>query len=225
MSAEFDDIVLTEIRETISRLQGPVHELSEILALLCAPLYAIGLLPPAYHSYNTKPYSRPGSQKILKNIPILQSALLDTVVPAWYSSFKEQSLEPLLFVYFCPDVFFSASNVAGRIAVLAYSSILNSPLSDFSIDVLCRLGRFYPIDQLHAVVFAQSSALPAHGRANTWVDLVRNILSVPTKVANARGLEDVPEDLSPHTFQSRLCLRVEQLVLSSASEPTSGEYP
>ena len=223
MSAEFNDLVQNQIRETISRLQQPVPDQSELLALLCAPLSAVRLLPPVYHKYNTRPYTNPNDAKLFKSIPGLQSALLETVIPAWFDNLKEHKLESILFQYFCPDVFFSASDAAVLITVFAYSSLMDLPLGDFSLEALTRLSRLYPIDRLHSVVFSRPTIIPVHTKQTIWEDLIRSLISVPAKVANARGLQDVPEDLLPRQYYSRLCTRLEELVASFKRTPTPGE--
>lgn len=115
MSVEFNDLALTQIRETISRLQGPVGDLTELLTLLSGPLDIIGLLPPAFRRF-TQTDSQPSIKEVFqisKHIPPIQSAILEQIVPTWEAALQEQQLDQILYQYFCPASFFSSTHEAG----------------------------------------------------------------------------------------------------------------
>lgn len=224
MSAEYIESTLSQIRETISRLQNPVSDMSELLSLLSAPLDAIGLLPPAFRRYNTRPLHTDANFQIHKHVPLIQAALLLNITPSWQLVLKEKKLDSLLYQYFCPDSFFSATQAARDVAINAYGSLLSSPLHAFSLDVLSRLNRHYPIDRLHSVIFSKTSSIPSHRKMTTWEDLVRSVVSVPTKVANYFGANrNLHNDLTAEVYNTHLCHRYESLTANVTQPPNPGK--
>lgn len=142
MSAEFNDLALTQIRETISRLQSPVGELTELLTLLSGPLDIIGLLPPAFRrcSQTDPQHFIKEVFQISKYIPPIQSAILEQIIPAWEANLQEQQLDQILYQYFCPASFFSSTHEAGNVALHAYLTLTSGPIRNFSVEALRRLA-------------------------------------------------------------------------------------
>jgi telomere length regulation protein len=205
-----------QVEEVISRLQAAVSDLSTVLSLLCSPLDCIGLLPPQFRRYNVEPLS-PGAVNIARHIPTLQRAVLQHIGPTWESALAEQDSVPLLEQYFCPDTFSFASTAAGDVTVLAYSTILSLPLSDYSIRLLVRLSERYPIDRLHAAVFSQHTQNAK--RTLGWEDCVRNIAAVPARVANSLQGKGVPPQLEHGSYFSAVCKRCEFIISSLPASP------
>ncbi|EGN95974.1 hypothetical protein SERLA73DRAFT_170414 [Serpula lacrymans var. lacrymans S7.3] len=216
MSAEFLDSSLTQIKDVINKLQVSVTELPTLLSLLCAPLDSLGLLPPQYRRYNLHPLTS-CTLNASRHIPPIQRALLQHVIPTWEAVLVEEKLISLVEQYFCPDAFSNALPAAGEIALLAYSTILSLSLTEQSIQLLCRLSKGFPIDRLHRAVFSGSTSSERQSLA--WGDCLRNVFSVPAKVANALKGKDLPPGLDHATYFNNLSLRCEVLVNASSSAP------
>lgn len=224
MSTEYDANALEIINEAISRLQTPISSAEELLPLLTAPLDALGLLQPAFYQYNTRPFdpSPKCSLSMVKHIPKLQSALLSTVIPAWETVLREQRQVDLLYQCFCPDSFFAATQNAGEVALSAYSAILSKPLCGFSVDVLKKQCRLYPIDRVHTVIFGKESKIAKHTKLSAWEDALRSIFAIPAKVANYFQSSEVPKELNHYKFFTSLSVRVESLVVSTTESSPPG---
>ncbi|KAK7015025.1 telomere-reg-2 domain-containing protein [Favolaschia claudopus] len=210
----------TDVEELVRQLQTPVSDLSTLLALLCSPLHSLRLLPPQFSRYNVQPLS-PGSVNISRHIPAFQRAILQHIGPTWESALAEEDAAPLLEQYFCPDVFSFASVAAGDVTVLAYSTILSLPLTDYSIRLLVRLSERYPIDRLYAAVLSQN--VQDARRIREWEDCVRNIGAVPARVANALQGKSIPPQLEHGAYFNAVCKCSEHMVASftaSALEET-----
>lgn len=185
-----DEASVESVRETISRLRLPVPQLPELLELLSAPLAAVGLLPKEYTVYNTRPFRNSLSPAQTRWIPTIQSVILQQIVPSWEVPLSNEGYTSILEHYFCPTP--KGSSFSFELALNAYSSLLGFPISRFSIRVLTSLARLYPIDELHDYLFgrgAQKSKL----RTIDWEELVRAVVAVPSKVANATPDHTPPE--------------------------------
>ncbi|KAJ7684995.1 telomere length regulation protein-domain-containing protein [Mycena polygramma] len=209
-----------QVEEVITRLQTAVSDLSTVLSLLCSPLDCLGLLPPQFRQHNVEPLS-PGAVNASRHVPALQRAILLHIGPTWESALIEQDAGPLLDQYFCPDAFSFASAAAGDITVLAYSTILSLPLTDYSMRFLVKLSERYPIDRLHGAVFSHQAQNPK--RALEWEDCVRNIASVPARVANSLQGERVPRQLEHGVYFTALCKRCECIIASLSASPREHE--
>ncbi|KAI0078993.1 telomeric DNA binding protein [Panus rudis PR-1116 ss-1] len=209
--SEYDEITLTQIRETISRLQAPIPDLSTLLALLSGALDTIGLLPPRFLRYNSLPLSK-GAVNVSKHVPILQRALLEHVIPTWEQALKEEHAYELVEQYFCPDSFSFSTPYAAEIALHAYSTILSLPLTEYSLQFFVRLSKSYPIDVLWTTIFRGSRSV-VENRELTWQDYVRNIASIPVKVANSLDhLPTIPPELEVGNYFSNMSRRCEVLI-------------
>jgi telomere length regulation protein len=220
MAVDLED-AQAPVREIISRLRLPVPDVSTLLALLAGPLDRLNLLPPKFRQYNTSPIPH-GALVSAKHIPTLQQAILEHVVPTWRDVLADEGVTLLLDQYFCPDAFSFASPAAGEVTSLAYSSILALPLTAYSVHLLARLTREYPIDRLYAAVFTKTGAQGGPRRSIAWEDCISSVVAVPAKVANALGGKaDVPDVLEHATYFNNLSLRCEALVYS-LSQGTKG---
>ncbi|KAJ7109184.1 telomere length regulation protein-domain-containing protein [Mycena epipterygia] len=199
-----------QAEEVIKRLQTALSDLSTVLALLCGPLDCIGLLPPQFRRYNSEPLPS-GAVNISRHVPALQREILLHIGPTWESALTEKDAAPLLEQYFCPDAFSFATPVAGDVTLLAYSTILSLPLTEYSIRLLVRLSERYPIDRLHSAVFSrESNAKQALG----WEDCVRNIAAVPARVANSLQGNEIPPQLQHGLYFNAVCKRCECAIAS-----------
>ncbi|KAF9466374.1 telomere length regulation protein-domain-containing protein [Collybia nuda] len=223
MSSEYLDNTLVQIRDVIDRLQRPVHDLQTVLALLSSPLGCLGLLPPQFRSLNIEPLAD-GSVVNDKHIPILQRTLLQHIAPTWGTVLGENHATLLLEQYFCPDSFSFASRAAGDVVLIAYSTILSQPLTEFAIKMLERLAKEYPLDRLYTAVFDTRRG-PESKRMVQWEDCVRDITAVPGKVANALAGEGVPSLLEHGVYFNNLCVRCEQLIHSLSTQQDRNAIP
>ncbi|KAJ7694168.1 telomere length regulation protein-domain-containing protein [Mycena rosella] len=205
----------SQVEEIISRLQTALSDLSTVLGLLCGPLECIGLLPPQFRRYNAEPLP-PGAVNISRHIPAFQREILQHIGPTWESTLAEKEAAALLEQYFCPDAFSFASPVAGDVTLLAYSTLLSLPLTEYSIRLLVRLSERYPIDRLHSAVFSrENNAKQTLG----WEDCVRNIAAVPARVANSLRGDKVPLQLEHGFYFGAVCKRCECAIASLSPSP------
>ncbi|KAL5536155.1 TEL2 [Sanghuangporus sanghuang] len=205
-----------QIREMIARLQSPVSDISELLSLLSGPLDIIGLLPPVFRKFSNSDLSSAVRDvfQIAKHIPPIQNAILESIAPTWEKTLQEQGYNSILYQYFSPDTFSSSFRASGDVALLAYTYVLSLPLTQFSVEVLQRLARQYPIDRLHSVVYSRGSSVPPHKKSLTWEEVVQCVVSLPVKVANKSDVLEIPPGLEPREYYSSLCTRFEILVAS-----------
>jgi telomere length regulation protein len=126
--------------------------------------------------------------------------------------------------WFIPDAFSFASPAAGEVAVHAYSSILSLPFTPYSMDLLARLTKAYPLDRLHTTVFSRlNKDSSSQQTILAWEDVVKNSLSVPTRVANAyEGNREIPEELEQGPYFSNLSVRCEALLWKLSQGRTEG---
>jgi telomere length regulation protein len=131
---------------------------------------------------------------------------------------------PLVEQWFIPDTFSYASPAAGEVTVHAYSSILSLPFTPYSMNLLARLTKAYPLDRLHTSVFSHPNKGSSPQRTVlAWEDVVKSILSVPAKVANAlEGKGESPNELEQGPYFANLCIRCEALLWKLSRERTEG---
>ena len=215
MSSDYPD----EVGSLVHALQSPGHGISSILALLTAALHATGLLPAAYSSYNVRPLST--EVNIPKHVPLIQRTLLEHVAPSWELPLRQSSNYLLLEQFFCPvDVPRRAP--ATEVALLAYSTILSSHFTLFSVRLLQRLSVEFPTDALYEAIFNRGSVVE---KELIWENYVRNLLGVPSRVANAFGAGlrgEIPRVLEQAFFINSVCIQCERLIANMSSQPTNG---
>jgi telomere length regulation protein len=205
------DVMAEDLTQLKLNLSDNITDLQTLLELLCGPLQSAGLLPPQFRKYSNSTHK---NRNVLKHYPSIQGILLEKILPSWNPLLAERGLSAIVDQYFCPDMFSFASDVAGQVVVMSYSTILSTPFNEFSIRFLSRLAREYPIDRLHQAVFDAGTI--------TWEDCVRNIIIVPTKVANFLvGKAKIPDDLEHGGYFNHLCLRTENLVHTVSAQAVS----
>jgi telomere length regulation protein len=223
MGEERHDDTRNQVRDVINQLQSPVPDLPTLLALVSSLLDSIGLLPPHYVPYNTAPLHS-AAFNIPRHLPPLQRALLEHVIPAWEPDLSREKLMPLVEQWFIPDTFSFASPAAGEITVHAYRSILSLSFTPYSMDLLARLTKAYPVDRLHTSVFSHPNKDSSSRQTIlAWEDVVKSILSAPARVANSlEGKGEPPEDLEQGPYFAKLCVRCEALLWKLSQERTEG---
>ena len=224
MSTEYADTTHAQVRETITRLQSPIPDLGTLLPLLAAPLACIQLLPPRFRNYNTTPITAE-TFSISRHIPALQRALLEHVLPAWEPVLKLEDTYELIEQYFYPDAISFASPAAGQLALYAYDALLSISMRDYSIRLLAKLCKSYPVDVLHSVLFSDSISTPGGRRSISWEDCVRDVISIPAKVANyMAGRSDIPSVLEHGTYFADVSIRTENLIHTSSAKKLQGRF-
>lgn len=223
MVAEHYDNTGNQVRDVINQLQSPVSDLPTLLALISSLLDCIGLLPPHYVPYNTAPLHS-AVFNTQRHLPPLQRALLEHVIPAWELDLSREKLMPLVEQWFIPDAFSYASPAAGEVTVHAYRSILSLSFTPYSMDLLARLTKAYPVDRLHTSVFSNLNKDSSSRQAIlAWEDVVKSILSVPARVANhLEGKGEPPMDLEQGPYFANLCVRCEALLWKLSQERMEG---
>ncbi|OCH95315.1 telomeric DNA binding protein [Obba rivulosa] len=219
-TAEYLDVTLSQIQNIIAHLQSTIPNTSTLIQLLSVPLATIGLLPPRYRRRDDETLSSKGFD-IDRHIPPLQRALLEHVIPNWEPILSQEKALDLVEQYFCPDSISFASPAARRVALHAYSTILSLPLTQYSIRLLARLCKSYPIDVLHSVVYSGYDNSSSGKHTITWEDCVRNVAAIPAKVANAVAVStEIPHDLEQGTYFDQLSMRCEHLMHRLSSKPS-----
>jgi telomere length regulation protein len=211
----------SQVRNAINKLQSPLPDLPALLVLVSSLLDCIDLLPPHYKQYNTAPL-QPEAFNPSRHLPPLQRALLEHVIPTWQPELSREKLMPLVEQWFIPDAFSYASPAAGEVTVCAYSSILSLPFTPYSMDLLARLTKAYPLDRLHTTVFSQLNS-PLQHTILAWEDVVKSILSVPARVANfLEGKGEPPKELEQGPYFANLSVRCEALLWKLAQDRKEG---
>lgn len=201
------------VQGVINYLRTPIHDIHNLVRLLCVPLEATRLLPPQYRKHHAHSSESGKVIDVSKFIPILQRILLEAVLPTWEPTLKEEGYMPLIQQYFCPDNSSTSSTAAGITALCAYSSIL-SLSTQIKLDMLLKLTKEYPIDRLYTTI----SEIPdAERRSLAWDDCLRNLFAVPGKVANALAGCIIPPLLEMPDYNSNLSVRCECLLYSLSS--------
>jgi telomere length regulation protein len=191
------------LREIVSSLRSPIAEETTLLQLLAAPLACFGILPAQYRKYDKSPIVWNQRNNLARWIPLLQTNILENVLPTWGEPLKEDGLDTLLEAYFCPSRNQNSptSSYAPVFALHAYSSLLHPPIQEFSVRLLARLSVEYPLPEIHRTIFsADFDVILSHSKegkkTTTWEDFVRVAFSVPAKVANALAEKStVPNEL------------------------------
>ncbi|PBK77934.1 hypothetical protein ARMSODRAFT_14329 [Armillaria solidipes] len=199
-------------RDVVKQLRLPVGDITTLLALLSAPLDCLGLLPPTLRKYNINPLPDDTTQ-VLRHIPTIQKTILQYIFPTWEAALAKINATSILEQYFCPDSFSYALSSSGDVALFAYSTILSVPLSAYSIRLLERLTKEYPVDRLHRAIFSGGSTSK---KDVLWEDCIRNLAAVPAKVANFSGTDPIPSSLEQGNYFTSLSVRCEALIFSLA---------
>ena len=217
-----------QAHEFISKLHTPIANFQTLLSLLSAPLSSLGLLPPSYH------YLLPATALGLessslnliprKHLPQIQRALLTTILPTWYPTLQENNAFQLVEQYFCPIAIYNARPIAGEIALLAYATLVSSALTAQAMILLEKLIVQYPIDRLFHAIFDGDNGKTLR-RSVQWEDCVRDLCTIPGKVANIFSGQ-VPRLLENAVYFNALSLRTEALIfsLSLKSVKLPGSY-
>ena len=213
----------TQIQNILEQLRAQVSDLQTLLNLLTGPLDSLGLLPPQFRRHNTHPIP-PGTLNIKKHIPQLQRVLLQNIVPTWDTVLVENNATLLLDQYFCPGSFSNALPAAGEIAILAYSTLVSSQMTEYALRSLERLSVEYPVDRLHTAAFAHMDLDKGVSYVG-WEDCVRDLCMVPTKVANSLGAtRDIPLGLENEVYFNNLSVRCEQLIFTLSVKSSKGMF-
>jgi telomere length regulation protein len=178
-----DEMFAEAVRDINNRLRLPISRSSELLQFLSAPLAAAGLLPEKYNVYNTTPLPDIPSSTQSRWISMIQSTILEFIVPPWDTVLAEEFGTPaILEQYFCPTL--KGSWAGFEFALSAYSTLLAIPLSRFAVRLLSSLNLSYPIDELHEYLFRAGTGSQSKPRIPDWEGLVRATIAIPSKVAN-----------------------------------------
>ena len=211
----------TQLQDVLEQLRAQVSDLQTLLNLLTGPLDSLGLLPPQFRRHNTRPLP-PGTLHIQKHIPQFQRVLLQYVIPTWDTLLAENHATLLLDQYFCPDSFSNALPAAGEIAIVAYSTLVSSQITKYTLYLLERLSVEYPVDRLHTAVFARTD-LDKSVKDVGWEDCVRDLCMVPAKISNSLGIMgDIPLGLENGVYFNNLSVRCEQLIFTLSGKPSNG---
>lgn len=214
-------MVQDDVKQILDSLQSPISDLETLLNLLARPLESIGLLHTRFQKHVSEKLPK-GSFDIPKHFPVIQRALLQSILPSWDSALREGNVIEMADQFICPQS--PTSQNATRTALEAYITILSIPFNTFSIQYLSRLARSYHIQLLFDCLFDSN---PPNIAAIRWEDCVRTVISVPTKVANFCGHEySVPSNLQYDAYINELFSRAEGIIwaLSSLGSNSEGKF-
>lgn len=210
-----------DVKQILDSLQSPIPDLETLLSLLARPLESVGLLQTRFQKYVSEKLPK-GSFSIPKHLPVIQRALLQNILPSWDSALREENVLEIAEQYLCPTP--SSSQNAIRTALEAYTTILSTPFSSFSIRCLSHLTSSYHIKVLFDCVFDSN---PPDIAAIRWEDCARSVVSLPTKVANfCEHKHSVPENLQYGIYVANLCSNTEGMIwtLSSPGSNSQGKF-
>ncbi|TFK42888.1 telomere length regulation protein-domain-containing protein [Crucibulum laeve] len=205
-------------KDVIERLKVPIPDLPTLLSLLVAPLESLGLLPPRFRRYNLNPLPA-NAINPWKHIPPIQRSLIQHILPTWDTLLAENDATSVVDQYFCPDSFSNASQTAGKLAILSYSTLITLPFTEYSMRILEHLAVEYPVDRLHTATFGWKE-FDLASRNVTWEDCIRSIVMVPAKVANAVGGQSVMPGLEHGAYFNQVSKRTEVLIHTLSSQPS-----
>lgn len=210
-----------DVKQILDALQTPIPNLETLLTLLARPLESIGLLQTRFQIYASEKLQK-GAFNIPKHLPVIQRALLQTILPSWESTLCEGEALGIADQFLCPV----SSNLQNAVqtALEAYTTILSIPFNTFSVRYLSQLTRSYPIQTLFDCIFDLN---PPNIAAIRWEDCVRVVISVPTKVANfCRHEHPVPDNLQYDAYITGLCSNIGDMIwgLSSPGLVPQGKF-
>ena len=214
--------------EFISKLHTPITNFQTLLTLLSTPLSSLGLLPPSYHYLLSATALGLESSTLnlipRKHLPQIQRVLLTTILPTWYPTLQENNAFQLVEQYFCPTAMYNARRIAGEIALLAYATLVSSTFTAQAMVLLEKLVVQYPIDRLFHAIFDGDNDKTLR-RSVQWEDCVRDLCTIPVKVANVFGGQ-VPRLLENAVYFNALSLRTEALIFDLSLKPVKlpGSY-
>ncbi|EJU02519.1 hypothetical protein DACRYDRAFT_51119 [Dacryopinax primogenitus] len=220
--------IYTQLRQIRESLTSPVPDLDALLHLLCLPLDLLNLLDDSLRQYGSSVRPPPEVKRtiLLKWIPSLQTTILERIVVDWYDALKQEgNLEHTITQYFVPSP--SSFLDASLVGMSAYDILLNAisrhgPKKEYRIlpdvtihfilNMLSRLSVQYTLDTLHQGIF--DNGLDADSQDLLWNDCVKNLVVVPTKVANyiQGNSPAVPHSLLPSEYFEKLCLSAETII-------------
>ncbi|CAE6483288.1 unnamed protein product [Rhizoctonia solani] len=185
------------VQELIAQLRQPIPSLDELEYLLAAPLRSLGITSTAP---NQLKLANPPSTRQLVT---LQATILGYVFPVW----EEQTR--LVWDYFCPSH-------GGDALVLGGLNILTvPPLSPSAVKILDKFVKTYPLGQLWDILHRDSGM--GSNNEIKWDEALKNWISIPAKVANARAGE-VEGVLISEAFMLETCKATERIIYSVASK-------
>ena len=227
MSSEYLDSAYSQIREIIERLRSPIQDLPTLYALLTPPLAYLNILPPQFYRYSENPLPEHGLN-LAKNVPLLQRALLEHVLPAWGPLLDQEDAFLIVQQYFAPDLFSFVGSTACEIAVFAYSTVLSLPLTEYSIRLLVVLVKHYHVDVLWNTIVRGRRGSGLNKHVVSWEDCVKDLCSVPSKVANAYGVHlkgiNFPRELEFGTYFSDMSIRFDALLSFTQGQLRQGTF-
>lgn len=210
-----------DVKRILDSLQSPIPDLETLLNLLARPLESIGLLQTRFQKYAPEKLPK-GSFSIPKHLPVIQRALLQSILPSWDGALREKNVLEIAEQFLSPTP--SPSQNAIRTALEAYTTILSTPFNAFSIQYLSKLTISYHLQLLFDCVLDSNSPDVA---AIRWEDCVRAVISLPAKVANFCGDQHiVPGNLQYDTYVANLCSHTEGMIwkLSSSGSSSKGRF-
>jgi hypothetical protein len=157
------------VQEITTRLRQPIPSLDELQSLLAAPLSSLGV------QSNVATYSKLIAPPNGRQLVTLQATVLGYVFPVW----EEQT--SLVWHYFCP------SNAPRSLVLGAMAVLTVSPLSPSAVTILEKFVTTYPLDRIWGIAYRESGV--ALDDKTEWNEALKNWVSIPIKVANARAGE------------------------------------
>lgn len=210
-----------DVKQILDSLQSPIPDLETLLDLLAQLLESIGLLQTKFQKYASEKLPE-GSFSIPKHLPVIQGALLQSILPSWDNALREENVLEIAEQFLCPTP--SHSQGAILTALQAYFTILSTPFNTFSIRYLSRLTRSYHIEIIFDCVFDTN---PPDIAAIRWEDCVRTVISLPTKAANFCGHNHtIPGNLQYDIYVADLYSHTEGIIwrLSSLGADSQGRF-
>ncbi|CAE6534869.1 unnamed protein product [Rhizoctonia solani] len=188
------------VQEIIAQLRQPISSLNELEALLEAPLRSLGIHTGAAKSLKL------ASPPSVRQLATLQATILGLVFPAWEDQAK------LVWHYFCPP------NGGETLILGALNTLTLPPLSPSAVKILDKFVETYTLDRLWVILHQQTGS----NNQVKWDEALKNWISIPVKVANARAGE-MRDVLNFDDFMFKTCEATEKIIHSVASKSQLSE--
>ncbi|ORY83468.1 telomere length regulation protein-domain-containing protein [Leucosporidium creatinivorum] len=237
-------------------LAEPLTSTNQLLSLIAPPLARLDLLQDQPELLERFPGpaaegSDDASKFLKRQLGLVQKALVERVWPDWEAAVAAEEGDEVAKVvferWFMPASFEDPKHA--EVALSAYavlSSLLSSratpPLQRRSLELafalLARLASAFSLKEAYVAILGQSKE--KNGRSNDsqaaerWERVVKDLLSLPTKVANAWGAladragvpmdrpsEGIPEELDWSAYESGLSRSFADLLWSNTPFPLS----
>jgi hypothetical protein len=180
------------LQDLLTRLRTPIHEQHILVENLIQGLQILGLSLPVSLTPSTSYHGGVELREVIRYIPKFQLVLVENIIPHWVDSLRDSGHIDLIQGYFLPIVNRSSStstakNIQRECIIAAHASLLVSPISQFSIDLLAQIHTGYPPNDIFGYIIRGKGITGAKYPLQQWGDYIDSLFQTSGKVMNAAG--------------------------------------